>query len=226
MLARGEYQTTTRSRSDESRITSGVRSDQQDAYPVIDLFAGPGGLGEGFASTLDAKGHRRFQSVVAVERDEFSHQTLLLRHFFRQFPDGEAPDDYYDFLAGRITRAELFARYPAAYADASRSTLRISLGVESHAHVRKIIRERLADSEQWALVGGPPCQAYSLAGRSRMMSRPDFEQDERHTLYLEYLRKRRASEIGSVAGAAFVRDHRRRGVWRRRVNDLNACSAG
>lgn len=87
-----------------------------------------------------------------------------------------------------MTQAELFARHPAAHADASRSTLRISLCVESHAQVRRIIRERLAESEHWALVGGPPCQAYSLAGQSRMMSRPDFEQDERHTLYLEYLR--------------------------------------
>jgi DNA (cytosine-5)-methyltransferase 1 len=188
MSARGEYQKPTRSRSDESRGASGVRNGQQEAYPVVDLFAGPGGLGEGFASALDTKGHRRFHSAVAVERDEFSHQTLLLRHFFRQFPEGEAPEDYYDFLAGKITQAELFACYPAAHADASRSTLRISLGVESHAHVSKVIRERLAGAEQWALVGGPPCQAYSLAGRSRMMSRPDFEQDERHTLYLEYLR--------------------------------------
>jgi len=38
------------------------------------------------------------------------------------------------------------------------------------------------------LVGDPPCQAYSLAGRSRMMGNPDFESDERHFLYREYLK--------------------------------------
>jgi DNA (cytosine-5)-methyltransferase 1 len=54
--------------------------------------------------------------------------------------------------------------------------------------VRRIIGEKLCETDRWALVGGPPCQAYSLVGRSRMMSRPDFGQDERHTLYLEYLR--------------------------------------
>ncbi len=69
-----------------------------------------------------------------------------------------------------------------------RSALRISLGRETHAEVRNIIQDRLEANEPWALVGGPPCQAYSLAGRSRMMGRPGFEQDERHTLYLEYLR--------------------------------------
>ncbi|CUA91029.1 DNA-methyltransferase (dcm) [Chelatococcus sambhunathii] len=174
-----------------SSAVSGVRQTEtrrSDAYPVVDLFAGPGGLGEGFASSLDDKRRHRFRSVVSIERDTFSHQTLLLRHFFRHFPDGEVPDDYYDFLAGRITQADLFARHPAAYADAKLSALRISLGRESHGEVRQIIRQRLADSEHWALVGGPPCQAYSLVGRARMKGDPDFAKDEKHTLYLEYLR--------------------------------------
>jgi DNA-methyltransferase (dcm) len=163
-------------------------SRQSDAYPVVDLFAGPGGLGEGFASSLDDKQRHRFRSIVSIERDAFSHQTLLLRHFFRHFPDGEVPDDYYGFLAGRITQADLFARHPAAYADAKLSALRISLGMESHGEVRQIIRQRLAGNEHWALVGGPPCQAYSLVGRARMKGDPKFELDEKHTLYLEYLR--------------------------------------
>jgi DNA (cytosine-5)-methyltransferase 1 len=49
------------------------------AYPVVDLFAGPGGLGEGFALSTDDKGKPSFNSVVSIERDAFSHQTLLLR---------------------------------------------------------------------------------------------------------------------------------------------------
>ena len=38
------------------------------------------------------------------------------------------------------------------------------------------------------MIGGPPCQAYSVVGRSRMMGNPDFEADERHFLYREYLK--------------------------------------
>lgn len=158
------------------------------AYKVVDLFAGPGGLGEGFASSVDEKGCSRFTSVVSIERDEFSHQTLLLRHFIRQFPENEVPDDYYAFLAGDISRDQLYRRYPAAHRHAALSALQISLGSESHGQVQEIIRERIGGSRRWALVGGPPCQAYSLVGRSRMMGRSDFEKDERHTLYLEYLR--------------------------------------
>jgi DNA (cytosine-5)-methyltransferase 1 len=161
---------------------------RSNAYPVVDLFAGPGGLGEGFASALDEKGRHRFRSTVSIERDEYSHRTLLLRHFVRHFPDEEAPDDYYEFLADRITDTELFNRHPAAYLEAKQSALRISLGADSHALVRQLIGDRLRGIDRWALVGGPPCQAYSLAGRSRMKGDPDFEQDEKHTLYLEYLR--------------------------------------
>lgn len=157
-------------------------------FPVVDLFAGPGGLGEGFALSSDQKGKPCFNSVVSIERDIFSHQTLLLRHFIRQFPEGEAPEEYYNFLKGGVTREELYRTHPNAYAHAAASALCVSLGPDTHADVKKIIQDRVGGSRRWALVGGPPCQAYSLVGRSRMMGRTDFAQDERHTLYLEYLR--------------------------------------
>jgi DNA (cytosine-5)-methyltransferase 1 len=158
------------------------------AYPVVDLFAGPGGLGEGFASHGSEQSVPKFRAVVSIEHDEFSHQTLLMRHFFRHFRDGEAPDDYYSFLRGEITQEQLFARHKHAFDEAQSSALRISLGPDSHKHVRNIISQRLGNCEKWVLVGGPPCQAYSLVGRSRMSGQKDFEHDERHTLYLEYLR--------------------------------------
>jgi DNA (cytosine-5)-methyltransferase 1 len=172
----------------KERAVAIARKSPSGAYPVVDLFAGPGGLGEGFSSSTDEQGRRRFHGVAAIERDEHAHQTLLLRHFLGHFPDGELPDEYYDFLAGRITREELFARYPAGHLEAQRSALKISLGPAAHAEIRRTVDDRLQGAELWALVGGPPCQAYSLAGRSRMMGRPDFVKDERHTLYLEYLR--------------------------------------
>lgn len=157
-------------------------------YPVVDLFAGPGGLGEGFASLVGEKGDSVYDGVVAIERDEFSHRTLLLRHFLREFPNGEFPDEYYSYLRGELGVADLYRLYKAEYQEAGRSALRISLGPESHAVVKRTITSRLGDRKRWALVGGPPCQAYSLVGRSRMMGQPDFEQDERHFLYREYLK--------------------------------------
>lgn len=169
-------------------MQSAAPNSQVKTYPVVDLFAGPGGLGEGFSATHGDDGKARFRSVVSIERDGFSHQTLLLRHFIRHFPDGEAPEKYYEFLEGKIRLEELTTRYPHAWAEAQSTALKISLGPESHTGVKHLIADRLAGAGKWALIGGPPCQAYSLVGRSRMMRKSDFESDERHTLYLEYLR--------------------------------------
>lgn len=157
-------------------------------YPVVDIFAGPGGLGEGFASLRDEKSRPRFKSVASIERDEFSHRTLKLRHFFRSFRNDEVPDEYYAYLKGSITIDDLYRLFPAELRHAQQSALLISLGPDEHVRVRRLINNRLGHAGRWALVGGPPCQAYSLVGRSRMMGNPEFEQDERHFLYREYLK--------------------------------------
>lgn len=157
-------------------------------YPVVDVFAGPGGLGEGFASLDDGAGKPRFESAVSIERDRFSFRTLHLRHFLRTFPGGGLPDDYYRYLKDEITLEELYEKFPDNCTHANRTALQISLGPDNHEKVRILINERLADKTRWVLVGGPPCQAYSLAGRSRMGGDPEFEKDIRHFLYREYLR--------------------------------------
>ncbi|HEX6860989.1 MAG TPA: DNA cytosine methyltransferase [Caulobacteraceae bacterium] len=157
-------------------------------YPVVDVFAGPGGLGEGFAAVRGKSYSARFDSIVAIERDEGSYQTLLLRHFLRRFPYEQLPDDYYRYMRGEIDRDELYRNHKEEFREAKKSALKISLGPESHAQVKRIIDRRLGDEKRWVLVGGPPCQAYSLVGRARMTNDPEFEEDERHTLYLEYLK--------------------------------------
>ena len=53
---------------------------QRAPIPVIDLFAGPGGLGEGFASLDEG---RKFKITVSAEMEASAHQTLTLRSFFR-----------------------------------------------------------------------------------------------------------------------------------------------
>jgi DNA (cytosine-5)-methyltransferase 1 len=157
-------------------------------YPIIDLFAGPGGLGEGFSELYNSNDTRVFQSVASIERDEFAYQTLLLRHFYKSFPRGKAPDDYYAYLENKIDKAELIEGNSQHWEHAKNTALKISLGDETHDEVKKIINDRLKSCRKWALIGGPPCQAYSLVGRSRMMGNPEFEDDERHFLYKEYLK--------------------------------------
>lgn len=159
--------------------------------PVIDLFAGPGGLAEGFSSA-DADGARRFQIELSIEKDTNAFQTLRLRSFFRTF-DGQPPEAYYDYLRGSIGRHELESdkRFADNWNAASREALQLTLGPETRGTVSKLVRERVRGNSEWVLIGGPPCQAYSLIGRARMQSRTkvvQFEKDERHYLYREYLR--------------------------------------
>ena len=157
-------------------------------YPVVDVFAGPGGLGEGFASLDVGTGKPRFESAVSIERDRFSFRTLHLRHFLRTFSGGGLPGDYYRYLKGGITLEELYEKFPENRAFADRTARQISLGPENHEEVQSLIGDGLAGKTRWVLVGGPPCQAYSLVGRSRMRGDPEFEKDIRHFLYREYLR--------------------------------------
>jgi DNA (cytosine-5)-methyltransferase 1 len=59
---------------------------------IVDLFAGPGGLSEGFSSLNDENGDRKFDVSLSIEMDKFAHQTLLLSSFFRQFKEDLVPD--------------------------------------------------------------------------------------------------------------------------------------
>lgn len=159
--------------------------------PVVDLFAGPGGLGEGFMSLEDQQGRRSFDIKLSVEMETHAHQTLKLRTFYRQFPTGKAPDDYYRFLRGEITLAELFDSHPAQADVADGVCWQAELGSKATpaAEVRKRVKEVLKGETNWVLIGGPPCQAYSLAGRSRNRGVEDYvpEKDPKQKLYLEYL---------------------------------------
>ena len=140
--------------------------------PVIDLFAGPGGLGEGFSSIVDEDGNRRFEIKVSIEKEAVAHRTLTLRALFRSFPKGRVPDCYYDYLRGSITREELFVHpdVPEESRQAVREAKCAELGLTPHKEIDDWIKFGLDGTKEWVLIGGPPCQAYSLAGRSRMRS--------------------------------------------------------
>lgn len=165
---------------------------KKDPVPVIDLFAGPGGLGEGFSSVADDDGNRRFALRVSIEKDPVAYQTLSLRALFRAFPARKVPDCYYDYLRGNISRDELFS-HPAVPQEArlaAAEAKQAELGKYPPEEIDKWISEALRGVEDWVLIGGPPCQAYSIAGRSRRRSvdPKGFEEDEKHLLYREYLR--------------------------------------
>lgn len=165
--------------------------------PIIDIFAGPGGLAEGFSSVGHGIGKPCFKIALSIEKDPNAHRTLELRSFVRQFPYDRLPDEYYQYLRGEISREDLFGnsdcREEAALAreEAWHTTLGTTRGAKdaelaSIEEVYRRIQKALRGADNWVLIGGPPCQAYSLVGRSRSGGiDPD---DHRAYLYREYLR--------------------------------------
>ncbi|UVE48715.1 DNA cytosine methyltransferase [Pseudomonas chlororaphis] len=155
---------------------------------IVDLFAGPGGLGEGFASSGNGT---RFEIVVSAEMDPIARETLKLRAFYRllKLKNPDRLCDYYDFCNGRSQKPFSDAS-KAQWLEAEEEARCITLGSEKgDQELDEILDERLED-RPWVLIGGPPCQAYSIVGRARNQAKADYnaEHDHRHFLYKEYLR--------------------------------------
>src|SRR5699024_7810586 len=136
--------------------------------PIIDLFAGPGGLAEGFSSLTDSHNERIFKVKLSIEKDDHAHKTLTLRSFVRQFPYKNLPDEYYQFLSQEIDINTLYEKFPHQYKEASQEAWKATLGQTSETEIDKRIKDNLNGEKNWVLIGGPPCQAYSLVGRSRV----------------------------------------------------------
>lgn len=161
--------------------------------PVVDIFAGPGGLGEGFSEYHNESNEPCFKVTLSIEKEEYAHKTLRLRSFFRQFEKNLVPGEYYKFLRNEITEADLFNLYPMQAKAACLQAWKAELGVTDVIQIDRKIQISHGDTQDWVLIGGPPCQAYSVIGRSRYSKiwreQPNKrDEDNRHYLYREYLR--------------------------------------
>jgi DNA (cytosine-5)-methyltransferase 1 len=184
---------------------------KHSGIPVLDLFAGPGGLGEGFSAFVDPGGKHPFRIALSIEKDAVAHKTLLLRSFYRQFERHAAPSDFYRRLRGEITTEQLFNAYRLEIANAQSEAWRATLGDDDEAPL-SLLRQRVHDAlgrfpggpEKCVLIGGPPCQAYSLVGRSRNKGKKNYDlaTDPKARLYLEYLQL-----IGDFWPAVFVMEN-------------------
>lgn len=161
--------------------------------PVIDVFAGPGGLNEGFARYNEGG---TFSIEASFEMEANAVETLKLRSAVRSlFDEGKLYEPYAAALntnsLGVIRKAadvlQGDEKFKAALKDASHHVIQHELSENTRAASDKEIEARLKGRKKWVLIGGPPCQAYSLVGRSRRTGEEDFYDDARHTLYKEYL---------------------------------------
>lgn len=162
----------------------------QEPLQVVDLFAGPGGLGEGFSSLDDGQS---FKVIVSAEMDAAARETLRLRAFYRALrrENPEALDDYYKFCETEGATQPWTEKSLAQWKVADEEARQIRLGSkDGNDELDRILENDLDDSKPWVLIGGPPCQAYSVVGRARNRGNTEYkaEDDHRHFLYKEYLR--------------------------------------
>ena len=145
-------------------------------YTFIDLFSGAGGLSEGFVRA-------GFKPISHIEMNKEACNTLVTRaayHYLKEKGDIEL---YKSYLLGKISRIEFLDAIPVEVLE---SVIHSEISDESIGGIFEKIDSRLTDEKRVDLIiGGPPCQAYSLVGRARDPN--GMKEDPRNHLYLHYV---------------------------------------
>jgi len=130
----------------------------------IDLFAGAGGLSEGFIRA-------GFEAVAHIEMNPEAANTLKTRLAYWHLKGNNNLATYYSYLRGEISRDDLYALIPNEILS---TVLNYTMTEENLKEIFKVIDKRLKtqyeDGHIHLIVGGPPCQAYSLVGRAKLRS--------------------------------------------------------
>lgn len=141
----------------------------------LDLFAGAGGLSEGFASA-------GYQPVAHVEMDKNACNTIRTRETYYYLKNTGRYEQYLNYLKGRITRDQLYSAVPEEILNC---VICETMSKDTMPHIfEKIDKAMSARNVEIIdlILGGPPCQAYSNVGRSRK----NMDGDPRNTLYKLY----------------------------------------
>ena len=141
----------------------------------IDLFAGAGGMSEGFIKA-------GFKPIAHVEMNKDACDTLKTRAAFHYLKENNKVEEYYDYLKGKITRQELWNKIPENIIN---SVINKEISPETLDDIFNIVDKELGKRKVDIVIGGPPCQAYSVAGRAR--DPKGMADDPRNHLYKHYV---------------------------------------
>lgn len=139
---------------------------------VIDLFAGAGGLSEGFVRA-------GFSPIAHIEMDKDACNTLRTRCCYHYLRIHNQLGTYFDYLKGDISRNVLYSSVPKEIID---SVINVEISDNTIADTFKRIKDLAGKRKVDMIIGGPPCQAYSLLHRHDKK----MEDDPRTLLYLQY----------------------------------------
>jgi DNA (cytosine-5)-methyltransferase 1 len=158
-----------------------IRDDRKNRITYIDLFAGAGGLSEGFSQA-------GFEPIAHIEMNRDACETLKTRVCYYYLKNRDSLGLYYQYLKGFLEKDQLYSTVPEDILDSVICETMSDETMESiYSRIDKSMK--LAGvSHIDMLVGGPPCQAYSLAGRSRKCM-DDDPRNELYKLYLQVLER-------------------------------------
>ena len=143
-------------------------------FNYLDLFAGAGGLSEGFIRA-------GFNPIAHVEMDQAACYTLRTRIAYHWLKEQDNLRQYIDYLKGDISRKEFYNLVPN---EVTGSVINEEIREATLSDIFHQVDLLLGNKKLDLIVGGPPCQAYSLVGRSRSPSR--MKGDKRNYLYIFY----------------------------------------
>src|SRR5690554_656947 len=138
----------------------------------IDLFAGASGMSEGFIKA-------GFNPISHIEMDKDACNSIKTRAVYHYLTKEGKEKNYIDYLKGNISREELYGQVPKEVLD---SVLNIEITDDSIKGIFSKIDTLLKGEKVDLIIGGPPCQAYSLLGRHQ----ENIENDPRNKLYIQY----------------------------------------
>lgn len=155
--------------------------EREKVKAVVDLFAGPGGLAEGFEQA-------GFRILASVEADVWAAETLRTRRLFRYLSVAGQIETYWQYVRGERSRADLLKSMPETVAD---GVIHAYISDDTRADILSRIEGMLKKGGYQAvdgMVGGPPCELYSLIGRARYRCMPEkYACDPRLRLFEHYL---------------------------------------
>lgn len=149
-------------------------------FNYLDLFAGAGGLSEGFIRA-------EFNPIAHVEMDSAACYTLRTRMAYHHLKKEGNLKQYTDYLKGNRKRKEFYSSMPD---DIIKSVINAEIGEKTLPDIFSQIDGLLNNEEIDLIIGGPPCQAYSHIGRARCPNRMKGDpRNDLYTFYAEFLKE-------------------------------------
>lgn len=166
----------------------------QNKYSGIDIFAGAGGLTEGFIQA-------GYNIIATIDKDYWASETIKTRLTYHWLKSNGLIKYYWDYCkAVKIhsdtsnSRKKLIKKYPELGLILKNSVVNAELGnlnkgdqyVSSDSVIKKVEKAaKFYNVNIDFVIGGPPCQAYSYIGRSRLKEKAN--RDDRNYLFKYYL---------------------------------------